>query len=242
MEYVERILQPPLHRNVAVCLVMVFYYKIAIELASWMRVKWGHSISRHVLQIFFSSLVIFWPYFDTSEWSWRLNAMVPVVVWTRLFYKGAIVRDSNDPDVQNISLSSSPHDLLFGPAWSAAVMFWMGMYMFMTDEAAVMAAVSLGDALAPLIGTHYGRHIFHMPLGKQKTVEGSVAGVFLGTASGCYFYLHMMGIPALPLRIVLSYAALAAVSEATAPGNLDNIVVPLMLHFSKDHILKLLPP
>ena len=221
---------------------MVLYYKIAIELACWMRVKLGHSISRQVLQMFFSSLVVFWPYFDTSDWSWRLNCIVPAVIWVRLFYKGAIVRDANDPDVQNISLSSSPSDLLFGPAWSAAVMFWIGQYMFLTDEAAVIAAVSLGDAIAPLFGSHYGRHIFHMPLGKPKTVEGSVAGVFLGTVSGCYFYLHMMGIPALPLRIVLSYAGLAAVTEATSPGNLDNIVVPLILHFSRDHLLKLLPP
>ena len=167
--------------------------------------------------------------------------MVPFVVWTRLVYKGAVVRDPGDPEVQNISSSSTPHDLLFGPAWSAAVMFWIGIYSFMTEEAAVVAAVSFGDGLAPLIGTAYGRHIFHMPLAKPKTIEGSVVGVFLGAVVGCYFYLYIMGLPILPLRLVLAYAGIGAVAEATAPGNLDNIVAPVILHFSFEQVQEYLP-
>lgn len=231
----------PLYNNVAVCMAMVLYYKIVIELCCWTRVRWQHSFSRHVLHIAFSSLVVFWPLFDQSDWSWRLNTLVPFVVWTRLIYKGAIMRDPNDPDVQNISLSNSPHDLLFGPAWSAAVMFWIGLYAFMAEEAAVMAALGLGDGLAPLIGTKYGRHIFHMPLAQPKTIEGSVVGVFLGAVAGCYFYLYMMGLPILPLRLVLAYSGIAAVAEATAPGHLDNIVAPLILHFSIERVQQVLP-
>ncbi len=222
-------------------MAMVMYYKMATELVCWMRVRWQQSNGRQALHLSFSSLVIFWPYFDRSDWSWRLNALVPFVVWTRLVYKGAILRDPNDPDVQNFSTSSSPNDLLFGPAWSAAVMLWIGIYSFMTEEAAVIAAVSLGDGLAPLIGTKYGRHIFHMPLASPKSIEGSVVGVFLGTVAGCYLYLYMMGIPILPLRLVLAYAGIAAVAEATAPGHLDNVVVPVILHFSIAHVQQLIP-
>lgn len=241
MEVPETFHSSPLYNNVGVCMAMVIYYKMAIELCCWARIRWQQSISRHVLHICFYSLVVFWPYFDQRDWSWRLNALVPFVVWTRLIYKGAILRDPNDPDVQNISLSSSPHDLLFGPAWSAAIMFWIGLYAFMTEEAAVVAAIGLGDGLAPLIGAKYGRHIFQMALAKPKTVEGSVVGVFLGAVAGCYFYLYMMGIPLLPLRLVLAYAGIAAVAEATAPGHLDNVVAPLILHFSIERVQQILP-
>ena len=231
----------PLANNVAVCLAMVLYYKITIELVCWRRVRWQKTNGRQFLHLSFSSLVIFWPYFDDSDWSWRLNSLVPFVIWTRLIYKGAILRDPNDADVQNISVSSSPHDLLFGPAWSAAVMFWIGIHFFMTEEAAVVAAMSLGDGIAPLIGSRYGRHIVHLPLAKPKTMEGSVVGVFLGTVAGCYFYLYMMGITILPLRRVLAYAAIAAVAEATAPGHLDNVVAPVVLHFSMKQVHQLIP-
>jgi dolichol kinase len=242
MQWPENLQLTPLHNNVGVCMAMVIYYKLAIELVCWIRVRWQQqSVSRYVLHMLFSSLVVFWPYFDRSDWSWRLNALVPFVVWTRLFYKGAILRDPNDPDVQNISLSGTPHDLLFGPAWSAAVMIWIGIYSFMTEEAAIVAAVSFGDGLAPLVGHAYGRHIFQLPLAKPKTIEGSVVGVFLGAVAGCYFYLYMMGIPLLPLGLVIAYAGIAAVVEATAPGNLDNIVAPVILHFSIDRVQQILP-
>jgi dolichol kinase len=241
MKWPENFQLPPLHNNIAVAMAMVVYYKLAIELACWMRFRRKHDISRHVLHMLFSSLVLFWPYFDESEWSWRLNVLVPAVVFSRLLYKGAILRDPNDPDVQNMSMSSSPNDLLFGPLLFAGMMVWLGIYEFMTEEAAIMAAVSLGDGLAPLIGSSWGRHIFQMPLAKPKTMEGSVVGVFLGTVAGCYFYLYMMGIVMLPLRMILAYAGIATVAEATSVGHLDNVVTPVVLHFSMDRVQKLLP-
>lgn len=241
MKWPENLQLSPLQQNIAVASAMVLYFKMAIELACWMRFHGKQKNSRHFLHIFFSSLVIFWPYFDRSEWSWRLNALVPAVMFSRLVYKGAILRDPNDPDVQNISLSSSPNDLLFGPLLHAGVMVWLGTHQFMSEEAAIIAAASLGDGLAPLIGTRYGRHIFHFPFCNPKTVEGSVVGVFLGTIAGCYSYLYMMGIPILPLRIILAYAGIAAVSEGTSPANLDNVMTPLVLHLSIDRVQKLLP-
>jgi CDP-diglyceride synthetase len=231
----------PLGNNLVVCLAMVVYFKISVELACWIRVRWKRDLSRQILHISLSSLVIFWRHFDQSEWSWRLNALVPVVMFSRLVFKGAILRDPDDPDVQNLSLSSSPNDLLFGPLLFTGMMAWLGIYQFMTEEAAIVAAASLGDGLAPFIGITYGRHIFQVPLGNRKTMEGSLVGVFLGTAAGIPFYLYMMGIPLLPLRMILAYAGIAAVAEGTAPGHLDNLVVPIVLHFSLDRVNELLP-
>ena len=150
------------------------------------------------------------------------------------------MRDPDDPDVQNFSLTSSPNDLLFGPFLLAGMMTWLGTYQFMTEEAAIIAAASLGDGIAPLIAP-YGRHIFQVPLGKRKTMEGSLVGVFLGTVAGIGIYQCMMGIPLLPLRIILAYAGIAAVAEGSAPGSLDNVVVPIVIHFSMDRVQELLP-
>lgn len=124
----------------------------------------------------------------------------------------------------------------------AAVMVWLGLYRFMTEEAAVLAAaVGIGDGLAPMIGKLYGRHVYQMPLSSQKTMEGTVVGVFLGTVSGCYLYLYLMGIPLLPLRMMLVYGGIAAVVEGTAFKSLDNVAVALTLHLSMSKVQEWLP-
>ena len=241
----------PLSRNVLVSSAMVLYYKAAIELACFLRQNWAdHShheglpttLSRNFLHTSFSFSVLFWPCFDkTDGWSWMLSALLPAVVFSRLVYKGILVRDATDADVQNMSLSGSPSDLLLGPLLSTGVFVWLTLYQFMTEEAAIIAATSFGDGCAPLVGSMYGRHFYSTPVSRVKTVEGSVVGVFLGTVTACYFNLYAMGLPMLPLRIVLAYGGIAAVAEGTAPGNLDNLVIPLVLHFGMETVQELLP-
>jgi phytol kinase len=233
----------PFRQNSLASIAMVVYYKCALELSCWIRLRWKQSVvSRNVLQLFFSSIVIFWPFFDQSDWSWKFAALLPLVVLSRLVYKGAFLRDPTDLEVQNLSLSSSPSELLLGPLFLAAVLLWLTLYQFMTEEAAIVAAVSFGDALAPLIGSRWGRHLYSVPLSKLKTMEGSVVGVFLGTIAASYFYMFMMGMPLLPLRIILAYSGIAAVAEGTSPGNCDNIVMCVVIHFSIPRVRQLLPP
>ena len=121
-------------------------------------------------------------------------------------------------------------------------MVWLGLYKFMTVEAAIIiAAVGVGDGVAPLIGSRYGRHMFQLPWTSLKTMEGTVVGVFLGTIAGMYTYMFMMGIPFIPLRMVLAYAAIGGVAEATSLSSFDNIVIPVVLHLSIDRVPELLP-
>jgi dolichol kinase len=144
------------------------------------------------------------------------------------------LKDPDDLEVQTLSRSSSPSELLFGPLQIAAIMVWLGLYKFMTEQAAITAAaVGIGDGLAPMIGAIYGRHMYQMPFASPKTMEGSVVGVFLGTVAGCYLYLYMMGLSLLPLRMVLTFSGIAAFVEGTAPGNLDNLTVPIAIHFAQ---------
>ncbi len=129
-----------------------------------------------------------------------------------------------------------------GPLQYTAIMVWLGLSRFMTEEAAIVAAaLGIGDGLAPMIGSRYGRHVYRMPFSNLKTMEGSVVGVFLGTVAGGYLYLYMMGLSLLPLRTLLSYGTIAAVVEATAPGSMDNVIVTVVIHFSMDRIPKWLP-
>jgi len=236
----------PLWRNIFASFAMVVYYKFAIELACFIRVKnWTGAeqanISRNLLHIFFSSIIIFWPYFDISCWSWKLSALLPAVILSRLIYKGVIVGDTGDADVQNLSLSGSPSELLLGPFFLVGVFLWLTLYQFMTEEAAIISAMCFGDGLAPLVGAFCGRHLYNVPFSRVKTIEGSVF-VFLGTVAACYFNLYIMGIPLLPLRIILAYGGIAAVGEGTSPANLDNLITPIVLHFSIERVKELLPP
>ncbi len=70
----------------------------------------------------------------------------------------------------------------------------------------MMAAVGIGDGLAPIIGAHGSVH--YRLLGRPKTAEGSVA-VFVGTASGTILFLWALGFVQLPLGSLALVAATA---------------------------------
>lgn len=141
-----------------------------------------------------------------------------------------------------MSRSSSPSELLWGPLQWAIILTYLGLNRFQTTESAIqVAAVGVGDALAPWLGSWYGRHVYQMPLAGQKTMEGSLVGVFLGTCVAIYLCLSALGLPLLPLREVLVYGTVAAVVEGTSPSHSDNLMVALAIHFSIDRIEQWLP-
>lgn len=161
-----------------------------------------------------------------------------------LFKKGAFRKNAEDIEVQILSpRSSMPSDLLFGPTQFSIVMIYVGLYQFMTIEGIVIiSSIGIGDSIAPIIGKWFARHFYTInPLGSTKTMEGSIFGVFLGTVTSIYVFLYILRIPLLPLRIILSYSAIAAMVEATSPSNMDNLLIPLVIHFSMDRVQQWLP-
>jgi hypothetical protein len=235
----------PLHNNVLVFALMLLYFKVSLEtIASRLAMGEHETKSKPCIFLLLSTSLFFWPLFDVNDgWSWRLNTLIPAAMMARFVSKGMIAKNPDDVEVQALSRSSSPSELLWGPVQLTAVIIYLGLYCFQTQEAAIIAAaLGVGDGcIAPLIGTTYGRHVYQMPLASRKTMEGSVVGVFLGTVSASYLYLYAMGLPLLPLRILLTYGAIAAVVEGTSPGNLDNLAIPLVLHFSMDRVQEWLP-
>ena len=118
---------------------------------------------------------------------------------------------------------------------------WYGLDLreFMSEEAAILlAAVGIGDGIAPMIGSRYGRHVYRMPFSNSKTMEGSVCGVFLGTIAAYYLFTYLLGMDEWrPLRIVLAFGGIAAVVEGTSPANMDNIMVPLLCTFRLNELM-----
>mmetsp|Transcript_22185 Transcript_22185/g.44886 ORF Transcript_22185/g.44886 Transcript_22185/m.44886 type:complete len:242 (-) Transcript_22185:3-728(-) len=222
----------PLWNNIIISLLTVIYTKIGLQIATRLRERHGKgNDSRKLIHFFNSSWLLFWPLFDVTHWSWRLNTLVPVVLALKLFHSGAILADPEDPFVRVVSRSSSPSELLYGPIQFSAIMTWVGLTKFMTEEAAViMAAVGIGDSLASVIGSRYGRHVYQMPFSNMKTIEGSMF-VFLGTVGGCYLYPYGMGLQVQPLRLILAYSGVASMVEGCTPGSIDNVVMTVVLHF-----------
>ena len=232
----------PQWNNIGCVLLAVLHVKLVIELANWLGRRGARKDARMILHLALASTISYWPLYDPSDWSWRLNAIVPLVLATRWIHKGLYVQDPDDEEVQILSRSSSPSELLFGPLQLCIVLVWLGLTQFMQEESAiVVAALGVGDGISPWIGTHYGRHVYRMPFSMPKTMEGSVCGVFLGTIGGTYTYLYLLDMPFLPLRIILAVSAIAAVVEGTTPANMDNLMMPLILHLSIDRVKMWLP-
>ena len=95
-----------------------------------------------------------------------------------------------------------------------------------------MASLGIGDGIAPIIGRYYGNIQYRFPLSGEKSIEGSFFGVFLGTIGGSYFFIYMLGLPMVSYECLIKVGIISTVAEATAPGNWDNIFVPLVLHFT----------
>lgn len=72
---------------------------------------------------------------------------------TSLLLQGAVVKDPEDAEVQALSRSSAPGELIGGPLHAAAILVWLHLHRFQQpDEAAlVAAAIAVTDGWAPLL-------------------------------------------------------------------------------------------
>ena len=90
-------LENPLHQNLLAGLATVFYVKAVVGFCDLCvsRKLLAPKISRKLIHIAAGSWIIFWPCFDVSHWTWKLNVLVPAVYTIQLFVKGAILRNPN---------------------------------------------------------------------------------------------------------------------------------------------------
>lgn len=73
---------------------------------------------------------------------------------------------------------------------------------------------------------------YRFPLSGEKSVEGSLFGVFLGTWLGCYCFINALSLPPISNRNMIFCAIISTVVEATSPDNWDNVFIPLVMHLT----------
>jgi phytol kinase len=89
-------------------------------------------------------------------------------------------------------------------------------------------AMTWGDAFAAIIGKRFGTHTYRIIGGGKRSIEGSIA-CFAATFIAVAVTLAILSPRSLPLLLIsaLTAAILATLLEATSPGGMDNLTVPI---------------
>ena len=140
--------------------------------------------------------------------------------------------------MRSMSRTSSPSELLYGPLQMTLVMCYVGLAKFMTDSGIIIMASLVGDWMAAIVGIQYGKHKYKLPLGGDKSLEGTV-GCVLGTMIGIWFYSYMCGITeldAMGWKMLLAHGCISAAVEATSLKNWDNLLLAVAMEMSTKHL------
>lgn len=143
------------YQNVLVAVGTVVYTKLLVGVCDYCvaRKLLASKISRKVIHLGAASWLLFWPYFHTDHWTWTLNVVVPAVYTVQLFVKGAILQNVHDPDVQTMTRTGNPSELLNGPMLFTIIMTMVGLTLYRHQLGIViMACLGYGDGIAPLVG------------------------------------------------------------------------------------------
>eukprot|EP00466_Bigelowiella_natans_P002072 jgi/Bigna1/142322/aug1.69_g17030 len=220
-----------LYRNLIACSFTGVIALTAVGGSNYLRKRRliSSELSRKIVHVSASCWLVVWPYFDSSHWSWRLNAAVPLAYSVVLFVKGLIIKDRNDPDVRTMSRTGDPSELLLGPLMFTMAMTLTGLALFGREEGAMMMAVlGFGDGFAPVIGKKYGKHRYKA-LGRVKTIEGSLA-CFVFSLIGMQVFRSFLGYPYYNFVKWVIVASVGTIVEAFSPSDFDNILIPLAVY------------
>lgn len=218
-------------KNIFFTLVTLVYVKIVVTACDyWLsRGVLAKDVSRKIIHVAACSWCLFWPYFDTQNWTWKGNVAVPFAYAIQLFFKGAILCDPNDQDVKTMSRSGRPSELLYGPLQFTLIMLFCGLHEFMQPCGTYIMGAMLGDGIAPLIGKRYPWGRYPTLGGETKTISGSI-GVFLGSLIGIIWYQKGLGVPdKLDIETSLQTALVATLAEAVS-GKYDNPVIAISVY------------
>jgi phytol kinase len=208
-----------------------------------------------------------WSSLSSSSSSWRLNIIVPAIYSIQLLYKGLFLKatttadssDAVDPDVQSMTRTGQPRELLNGPLMFTLIMCYVGGTLFRTQLGVIiMSCLGFGDGIAPLVGYYfpYGRYLtwpFYETIKSDnyKTLSGSVA-FWLASIIGYYILASIAlstpfenttvtttntDVTFIPFSIVMQIAATSAVAESLT-GPYDNVAVAVTAGISYHYLMK----
>jgi len=207
----------------------VYGYVAFVTVLSYL-FKGRMSNPRKLLHIMTGGIVFFWWLFDSKEIMAGLAALPFVILLLLATPKSPVSALRNSPLGAR---SSEGHP--YGLVWYAVS--WTIIAYFLFDDlfaaSIAIAAMSFGDGMGELIGRRYGR-MEYLP---HRTIEGSLAVFFATLASIVVigvFYFDLIGYAATaPPDMLIPFAAavagFVACLEAISPGEIDNLVIPLVL-------------
>ncbi len=99
-----------------------------------------------------------------------------------------------------------------------------------------LTAMYLGDGVAPIIGSRFGKHRYTIGTA-TRSIEGSIA-VFIGSMAGtwvCWLFLDVFaksGVAIFAITQIVIFSVICAISatiiESLSPAGFDNISVPVL--------------
>ncbi|MCD6491422.1 MAG: diacylglycerol/polyprenol kinase family protein [Candidatus Njordarchaeia archaeon] len=107
---------------------------------------------------------------------------------------------------------------------------WVTAFFWKTiPGAAAIFCLAFGDGAGGYFGKKYGKHVYHVPWVKPKTIEGSLA-VFAVSVLMTIFAQLLYGNIEDPLSYLLGgliIGTVSAIAEAISPKHSDNLFIPI---------------
>jgi len=206
----------------------VYGYVACVVLISWL-LKGRVRNPRKIVHILVGGIVFFWWSFDTRLIMAGLAAFpfVPILLLATPRSPVGFLRQS----VLG-ARSSEGHAyglVMYAISWTIiAYALFDDLYV----ASVAVAAMSFGDGMGEVVGRRFGR-LRYMP---HRTLEGSLAvfgTTFASVLVITWFYFDVVGVsgstaPAFLLPFAIAVAGFVAFMEAITPGEIDNLIIPLV--------------
>lgn len=207
----------------------VYGYVACVLLIAWL-VRNRVRNQRKIVHILTGGIVFFWWSFDSREVMAGLAAFPFVIVLLLATPRSPIAVLRNSP-LGARSSEGHPYGLvMYSISWTIIAYF---LFDDLFAASIAIAAMSFGDGMGELVGRNYGRLTFM----QHRTIEGSSAVFSASVVSVLainWFYFDFIGysggsVPELILMFAVVIGAFIAMLEAMTPGEVDNLVIPLVV-------------
>jgi phytol kinase len=211
-------------------LICLLYVGLMLGLAELLRSRWGLSARFTRKYIHISVGMMSWalPFLFTVPWYFVL-ACAGFALFNWLDWRYGLIKSMQSSNEANLGT-------VYFPIMAAIVtlLFWSQPPLLV----AALMPLTWGDGLAPVVGYHYGRHVYAFQA-NNRTWEGS-SGFFLATLLFTWLALWVMPgtpdlTPAMAFLPAFTLALATTLVEAVSPWGIDNITITavaiLLLHF-----------
>jgi len=210
-------------------LLGVYGYVFTVVSLTW-ALKSRIKNPRKTVHIATGGIVFFWWTFDSAAVMAGLAALPFIPILLLATPKSPIAWLRRSP-LGARSSEGHPYGLvMYAVSWTVIAYF---LFEDLFAASVAIAAMSFGDGMGEVVGHRFGKLRFM----ENRTLEGSSAVLVASTVSVIvlgWFYFVLIGYQGgtepynLPL-FALSVGSFVTCLEAVTPGNVDNLVIPLVV-------------